>query len=368
MKIAIMGIKGLPAFGGAERVVEAVVTRLAQNHEFIIYCSMHHTPQNYHCPGIKLIRLPCLSGKYSHMLTFNFMAALHALLFGRYDIVHLHHVEACYVLPLIKLRYRIIATNHGRITKGNKWGKLAAVLMQSMEFFYIYFANGRTCVSSQLTNELQKRYREKIFYIANGVEKKISYNLSKAEEILEEAGSNGVPFIAFAAARILPLKGLHILLQALQGDLSKYKLIVIGDLSIDQSYAHEIKNMSQDNVIFIPLIKDKEILFAILKKCEFFVFPSQNEANSIMLLEVAALGIPIVCSDIPANTYTLGNNALYFISGDCLDLREKVQWALVHKREMIHLAEKAQIYVCEHFNWDSIAAEYDHLYSAISQQ
>ena len=39
MRIAFIGIKGLPSKGGAERVVEAIAEGLAGKHEITVYCN-----------------------------------------------------------------------------------------------------------------------------------------------------------------------------------------------------------------------------------------------------------------------------------------------------------------------------------------
>ena len=51
MKIAYIGIKGLPAKGGVERVVEAIVDRLREKNELTVYCNSRYTPEGTESPG-----------------------------------------------------------------------------------------------------------------------------------------------------------------------------------------------------------------------------------------------------------------------------------------------------------------------------
>ena len=70
MKIAYIGIKGLTSKGGAERVVEAIVRRLATQHVLTEYCSQNYTAPNdkfaYHylrgIEGIELTNYPYRQG------------------------------------------------------------------------------------------------------------------------------------------------------------------------------------------------------------------------------------------------------------------------------------------------------------------
>jgi hypothetical protein len=125
MKIAYMGIKGLPSKAGADRVVEAIFSRLdKEKHELTVYCSSRVVAPDTQVPGVRLIRIPVLKGKLLHAVSLFFFSALHALCFGDYDLVHLHQAEGGVVIPLLRLRFKVIGTSHGlghTITLGVSW-------------------------------------------------------------------------------------------------------------------------------------------------------------------------------------------------------------------------------------------------------
>jgi glycosyltransferase involved in cell wall biosynthesis len=85
----------------------------------------------------------------------------------------------------------------------------------------------------------------------------------------------------------------------------------------------------------------------------------------MMLLEVASLSVPIVCSDIPENTDVLPERALFFTSADVSDLHEKLQWALEHPDDMGQFAEQARDWVNRNNQWNTIVKEYEQLYQTI---
>ena len=60
----------------------------------------------------KIDHLPIIPGKHLRPLSLMLLSAFHALFFGDYDFIHLHNAEACFVAPLLRLRYRILATSH----------------------------------------------------------------------------------------------------------------------------------------------------------------------------------------------------------------------------------------------------------------
>lgn len=85
----------------------------------------------------------------------------------------------------------------------------------------------------------------------------------------------------------------------------------------------------------------------------------------MMLLEVASLGVPTLCSDIPENTAVLVDKALYFKSGDAGALETKLRWALANPQQMGELGSAAQQLVRQHNSWDTITTQYRDLYQGM---
>ena len=106
MKIAYIGAKGLPSKSGTERVVEAIVKRLAGKHDITVYCDWKYTPKGTKIPGVTLIRLPTIQGKYTEATLLFLLSAFHAMVFKHFDLIHVNGVDACFTLPLLRLRYR----------------------------------------------------------------------------------------------------------------------------------------------------------------------------------------------------------------------------------------------------------------------
>ena len=131
MRIAYIGIKGLPSQAGVDRVVESLLRHLDKRRfEAVVYCSRDLTPNTYHLDNVDIIRLPTLRGKYLHATSLYLMASLHALFRSKYDLIHLHNVEASFILPLLRLRYRVISTSHASVRGIGKCGKAAQAIFK----------------------------------------------------------------------------------------------------------------------------------------------------------------------------------------------------------------------------------------------
>lgn len=366
MKIAYMGIKGLPSKSGTERVIEAIVYRLVGKHEITVYCDSSYTPKNTQINRVRLIRIPTLfKGKYTKAPALDILSALHALFFGDYDVIHLNGVENTFILPILRLRFRIMSTSHGspgRMPKG-KWSPAAWFIMKLTEYPFLFLSNLTTTISSVDVIYFDDHFKKKVVYIPNGVDQDIQYDQNAAQSLLSTIGVEPQNYMLFAAGRIIKRKGCHILLNAFAQIDCGIPLLIIGDLDQDPSYSKELKQMVSNNrVIFIPPISNQGLLFGIMKLCKLFVFPSTAEGMSMMLLETVSLDIPLICSDIQENISVLGDSVLYFRSGDVKDLADKIQYALNNPQDMEFFAHKASELVKNHYSWDKIAGQYENLY------
>jgi len=105
------------------------------------------------------------------------------------------------------------------------------------------------------------------------------------------------------------------------------RLLVGGDSSQVPAYERMLHELA-DRGGLMPCGNGKRCCWAWSESARLFVFPSTVEALSMMLLEAASTGAPIVCSEHTENVAVLAQQTLLFRSGDAQDLREKLEWAL----------------------------------------
>jgi glycosyltransferase involved in cell wall biosynthesis len=357
-KIAFLGIKGLPSKAGADRVVEAIVNNLSRTYDISVYCNRFFS-NDYGRDDVRLIKLPCLKGKHLTPLSLFLFSALHALLFGNFDLIHVHNTDAGFIVPLLRLRYKVMATSHGYPYRRDKWNKFTKSLLKASEILFARFSNEMTCVSKTIALELTAKYNRKFRFIPNGIDDPV---VAEVHSLLSKLGLQKNEYICFAAGRMDPTKGCHTLLEASRYLAHKNAIAIIGDFSHKPEYSRKLRKMSDGRARFIPFIADKPTLFGLIKNAKLFVFPSTVEAMSMMLLEVAALNVPIVCSDIRENIDILEAHSTYFRSGDPRDLAQKIENSLNNYGRTIEIAGEAREWVIKHNDWRTISAEYRGLY------
>jgi glycosyltransferase involved in cell wall biosynthesis len=361
-KIAVIGLKGLPAYVGAGTVGENIINHLKDEFEFYVYATSSHTelPTGFY-NGIYQKVFRKIPFKKFNAFWYYLISALHARYKGNFDLIHVHNSFAAFTIGILKKKYPVVLTTHGGFNIVDKWKKYA--------WFWTYNTNKLVkkadylcCVSRDEQRKFKNLLNLDAHYIPNGI------NPVNKESLPETKISE--PYIFFGSGRIIRSKGLHDLILALHKINYKGKLLVAGDMEQIKSYSLEIMQMIGDlDVEFLGLIKEKDILFSYISHARFFVYPSHIEAMSMMLLEAVTVECPIICSDIIPNQDILNQDeVLFFKTKNTDDLAEKISMALSDSEKMKEKALNARKRFIKEFNWTSIACEYKEIFNSLINQ
>lgn len=354
IKVAVIGAKGFPARGGAARSNEEIYKRLVDRCDVTVYAMSTHAHQkDYH--GIKQIIIRVPKHHWVFVAWYLFSSAIHALFFGKYDVVHVNHRSSGFIVPFMGSRYPVLLNIHG-FTRGgtvdNKWNKLQRWLINMVTSAGVRRAQSIVTVEKSSVDLLTQLGGRRVSYIPNGVE----LTSFKLPEVDPERSYD----IVFAAARIIPLKGLHDLINALNEMAFKGSVLIIGDLDQLASYKRVIQDLCFNlDCVFTGQIADKHELFRLIRSSKVFVFPSHSEGMSNMLLEVAALKVPIIASDIVQNTDVFSEDQItFFKCRDTCDLAEKIITVIRAYENAKCKANSAYERVINEYSWDDIAYSY----------
>ena len=357
-KVVVIGLKGLPAFGGAATVGENIINELKSDYDFTILSVASHTTLptgNYN--DCKQIVFSNYGKGGLNTLLYYLKCAIHCL-FNSYDLVHLHHAESGFITPILRLKYKVVVTFHGVFSYNDpKFSAFQNKFFRFSEKLNVKFANEVISVSNPDCEFIRNKYKRTITYIPNGI---------KLHDIRvnTDDNANKMKYIAFAAGRIYSIKGLHLLLKASKAINNKTQIRVAGDLDQVPVYKNEIVQLSDNvDVSYLGLIKEKEQLLRFLAEAELFIFPSLTEAMSIMLLEAVSTKVPIIASDIPSNKAVFNEDEILFFKSDNeADLAEKLKFAIENKQLMAEKAQKAFDKLIKNNTWEIVSEKYNNLY------
>jgi glycosyltransferase involved in cell wall biosynthesis len=359
-KIAVIGVKSFPAIGGAAGTIDSLIHHLGDDFNITVYLNRpdgnpEKKKEKYNSV---VFNLPSL--KRFNTLVYYVLSCFHALLFGRYKIVHVQHLYSGFIVPFLRIRFKVVTTVHGIIpADDNKWNVLDKFLFRIIEKLSLRYSNKIVSVSNPQIAYLKILTEKNIQYIPNGVQIIDTIPLGAWDNLSQP--------LTFSAARIIKIKGCDLFLKALKEIQFMGPIKIIGDLTHIPAYKKEIENLCDGlDVSFKGLITQKEILYKELVNSRFFIFPSTKEGLSNMLLEVASLKIPIICSDIVENKAIFDENEiLYFQNGNIIDLAQKISYALHHNSDMEARAHLAFKRVESYYPWEMVAQKYIDLFSSI---
>ncbi len=318
LRIAHLGSKGIPSKGGTERVVEAVARRqAAAGHRVTVYGSRLVCGSGW-VAGVRVLALPTVAHKYLGPVLLQLAGAAHALARGGYDVVHLHGAENGFVVPLLRLRYPVVTTNHGPAYLRGKWEVVAKALIRAADGLSVRPATRRDRGLGRQAAELYAPVRPR-----GGRDPQ----RGRPRRAGGRGGGRAAAHGARPASRRVPAvrgrargpdQGLpHAPSRPSAGCRSRRRSLVVGDLFHAPGYEERLRTLARGlPVTFVPRLDAKPVVLGLLRGARLFVFPSEVEAMSMMLLEALCQGTPMLASDIPENTSILPPRFPVFRTGD----------------------------------------------------
>ncbi len=270
--IAVIGLKGVPAIGGTASVGENIVKVLANKYSFTIYATASHANNKQAIANVRQFIFKKIFPHKLNVFYYNLMSAFHAVLFGHYDLVHTHQIDTAFVLPILRLRYKVISTHHGKTYKMSKWGPIMRRFFRLTECMMMKLANRVTFVAKKKKKKKKKTEQEDAERTYGGKYVTIPNGITLEEEV--DALCVYEDYILFAAGRIIPHKGCHVFLEALNQIQYKGKVLIVGDHNQMPDYKVELEAYkSVLNLEFLGMIKEKSKLLSIVGCADLFCVP-----------------------------------------------------------------------------------------------
>ena len=373
LNIAVLGIKTIPAVAGADRVVEQLLEHFSPNNDYWVYLRADTAIAQPTQRNIHFIPLPALTGKHLGSFTFFLVCSLHYLLQKHYDLAHVHNSDFGLFMPLLRLKRAVpvLGTFHGDPYTRKKWGVLARAFLRFSERCFVQCCNRLTSVSKFKSAGDSVGTRRHIDYVPNGVN--VESDDQHGDPLLTSLRLQPRNFILFACGRLDPTKGLHHLLDAYERADPQERLLILGDFAHDPDYSRDIEQRiaarygsSPERVCIVRELLPRARLLRVLRACKLFVFPSEYEAMSMMLLEAVSSRAPIVCSDLPENLAVLGADYPFaYPATDAVALAVTLERALSDP-DWERRTEECYTRCVRDFSWPAVARRYEEIYDELT--
>ncbi len=365
VKVFVTGTRGIPGvMGGVETHCENLYPRLAEMGYDITVArrdSYVMGDRRTEWRGVRLVDIATPRKKAFEAIIHTWRAVWHARRSGA-DIVHIHAVGPALVVPLARLLgLKVVMTNHGPDYDRDKWGRMAKAVLKLGESLGSRYANDVIVISETIRDNIGRRYgrTKNVHLIYNGVPEP---EFCDEPEWFAELGIEPGRYV-LGMSRFVPEKNLHHLIEAFgKSTLAErgYRLVLAGDADFEDDYSRSLKELARaNNVVLTGFIRGRR-LQAILTHAACFVLPSSHEGLPIALLEAMSYRLPVIVSDIPANTEVGLPAACYFHVGDVKALANRLS-------DLPDAGERARMtYDLSKYDWSTIAGQVAAVYDGLS--
>lgn len=379
LTIGFMTVKGIQHGGGIESVTERIGTKLVERgHRVVVFSASQFGSRSGFHNGMEIRVCPSLLQKHLHKITL-FCSSMFPVLFSRgltllkkrlfginsngpddFDIIHIHEFSMFSAFPRL-VGIPTVVQMHALLWKRAKWGPASRVFLRVNDITLKHFPSAVTCVSRVMQRHFEKVLGKTVTYIPNGVDPP----RPKKPELIKAMGLGDGDYILFAA-RLVPEKGAHYLVEAFMKLDPQVKLVMAGDDPFEKDYISRLhKTAAENNKIIFPGYISDDSLLELLTNARLFVLPSEIEGMPVGLLEAMSYGKCCIVSDIPENVEALNGHGILFRNKSVEDLARVIEQALGDSSKADEIGMKAREYVLSEYSWDRIVKLYEDFYRQV---
>lgn len=215
--------------------------------------------------------------------------------------------------------------------------------------------------------------QRKIAVIPNGIDLEIFDNMLNTQKITLElpySFKDQSSIVISYFATLVPRKGHSYLITAfseLLKDFPNLKLILTSDGPLKTELVALTKTLGVSNYVYFAGRVSYEKLLEILKRTDFYVFPSLSELFPFAILEAMAANKPVIATDVGDVSKVIidGNTGILVPSGSSKSLYIAIKELLENPLKAKELGNHARSLVEELFNINTIASTLVTCYYAV---
>ncbi|MDN3204154.1 glycosyltransferase [Algoriphagus sediminis] len=367
LKVAIMGAKGYPiVYGGYDTMVKELGERLVDkgvqvrvyNHRSLF----KDRPKMVN--GIECIYTPAIEKKSLTQLTHTFCSMIHAC-FSDVDVIF------------------VVNSGNGPFGVFSRlFGKPTAINVDGLEWLrpkwkgfgskYFYWASRMaTKFYDRIINDSDEMRR--VYLEEFGVDSMvIAYGANPKENVsakaLKKWNLDSRSYFLIVG-RLVPDNNADLIIEGFLQSESQRKLVIVGDVPFDDSWANRLKGLKDDRLLFTGYVNDPETLAALYSHCYAYFHGHEYGGTNPAMLKALGYGCAILALDTPFNQEMLQNGkyGLYFQKSQD-SVSELVSYSEENPEEMRRLIETSRQGLTEKYNWDKVTEKYIQVFEELAKR
>jgi glycosyltransferase involved in cell wall biosynthesis len=361
------GIRGIPAnFGGSETAAEEIGSRLAARGDTVlVYCRRHNSTSAARLfRGVQRVVLPSVKTFNLDTITHSVLAALHARLTRRADVVHFHGVGNALVLPLFGgSRIKTVITIDGLDWERPKWGRFASWMLERSAGLAVRWADHLIIDNHPARDYFRERYGAASSYITYGAD----LTVPGSATYVHDCGLKPGNYVLFVGA-LVPDKGPDMLIEAYRRVATDRPLVIVGDSPFLPDYRAELHRLAEgdERIRFLGYVYGDQYR-QLLANCAAYIHPLRADGTSPALLQAMAYGCCIVINSLPEALSAAGDAALPFMHNDVADLARHIQRVLDQPQLAAEYGQRARVKAETEYNWHAVTEAHRAIYASLAK-
>ncbi len=359
MKIAIMGIRGIPAnYGGFETFAEELSTRLVRRgHEVTVYgrTNIIRYDQPYY-KGVRIRLLPTISHKYLDTVAHT-LACTVVDFFEPYDVVFICNSANAIFTIIPRLAGKPVVLNvDGLEWKRKKWNLAGRLFYRVSEVLATFLPTALVSDALAVQRYYRQRFRKETTFIPYGApEAPVT-----TTEILQKYGLQPREYVLYVS-RMEPENNAHRVVRAFEQVKTDKKLVMVGDAPYNREYVESLKRTTDPRIIFTGYVFGQGYR-ELQSHAYLYIQATEVGGTHPALVEGMGFGNCVLANDVPEHREVLGDAGVYFSPTDEADLVAKLQMLLDRPETTAYYRRIIGERVRSKYCWERITDQYEELF------
>jgi glycosyltransferase involved in cell wall biosynthesis len=363
MKIAIMGIRGIPAnYGGFETFIEQMAPRLAaRGHDVTVYGRSNMI--DYREPlykGVHIKIMPTISHKYLDTVIHTLVCCLYSF-FKRYDVVFIcNSANAAFCILPRMMGKPVVLNVDGLEWKRQKWNWAGKAFYRLSEFLATFFATAIVSDAREVQTYYHEKFQKASTYIPYGAPE----TPRESREILDRFGLKPREYVLYVS-RMEPENNAHRVVEAFEKVVTDKKLVMVGDAPYSSAYIATLRDTRDPRILFTGYVFGQGY-HELQSHAYCYVQATEVGGTHPALLEGMGYGNCVLANDVPEHREVLAQTGCYFSTREKDSLRERLQYLLDNPLVVARYREVVRQRVHERYSWDKVTADYEALFMKVA--
>jgi glycosyltransferase involved in cell wall biosynthesis len=358
MKLAILGIRGIPAnYGGFETFAEALAPRLvARGHEVTVYCRPRYVPKTLTTyQGVRLKSLPTLSHKYLDTVVHTMLSSAHAIGAG-YDAVLVCNAANAFCCGWPRLAGTKVALNvDGIERKRAKWNAFGRGWYLISERMATWFPNAVVTDALVIQEYYEERYRTASTFIPYGC----TVGRDGGTDTLARFGLAPDSYFLYVS-RLEPENNAHAVIAAYEQTELTQRLVVVGDAPYAREYIRSLHAAASPRVLFTGGVYGQGYR-ELQSHALAYIQATEVGGTHPALVEALGFGNCVLVNDVPEHREVVGDAGLYFQAREPATLAALLTDVAKSPEQIAEYRWRARAHADARYSWDRVTDQYEEL-------